>query len=228
MMFTQSLDFKYCFPFGYILSLLYPCSLSDRLTASESVPYVMNARAQCRCGSISHSHRPGGARGPRTLRVCVCGWVCRCGFVTCMCVCSSEVVRTGYYARCVSDVLHTVPYQQKKVKRISVSVLLPVCLHPSVWGEPTTESVAASLLIITQCDDPSLTSPHPSCLPTSQVLPPQLNVSLLCVLASNPLATLRGRALGLLSFIATVRLLIKHLLNGVCASFSERYVEQKV
>lgn len=182
MMLTQSLDFKYFSPFGYILSVLHPLSLSDRLTTSESVPYVMNVRAQCTCGSISHSHRPRGARGLRTL--CVCG----CVRAELLCACVFEWSRAHRLLCKVCFWRDTrFPTSKRRLKGSPSSycyefVSIPLskmyqwhrinCCLPadnfSVWWP----------------------QPDPSCLPTSQVLPPlniKLNVSLLCVLASNQL-----------------------------------------
>lgn len=55
---------------------------------------------------------------------------------------------------------------------------------------------------------PSLVSPAPSRRPTSQVLPP-LNIEAECLTPLCPCLQPARRALGLLSFIASVRLLIK-------------------
>ena len=64
--YTCSLDFKY-FPFK--MFIVY----SHRLTASESVPYVTNARTSSVCAGVVHTHTD--------LRVsahCVCVCVCVC------------------------------------------------------------------------------------------------------------------------------------------------------
>lgn len=76
--YTCSLDFKY-FPFKVFSPLFYPY----RLTASESVPYVMNARV-CVCRSISHSHGPLGLG-----TLCVCACMCLCA---CVRVCMNEIM----------------------------------------------------------------------------------------------------------------------------------------